>query len=78
MKRKTGSQAFNHEVRDQKSTEQTFMDKGAVSQGTKDEKNKKKKTKKEGKSNGKRTFKPAAKDSSYLGKMTRVEGSQKS
>ena len=49
------------------------MDKGAVSQGTKDEKNKKK-----GKSNGKRTFKPATKDSSYLGKMTRVEGSQKS
>ena len=32
-------------MRDQKSTEQTFMDKGAVSQGTKDEKNKKKKVK---------------------------------
>ena len=73
MKRKTRSQAFSHVVRDQKSTEQTFMDKGVVSQGTKDEKNKKK-----GKSSGKRTFKPAAKDSSYLGKMTKVEGSQKS
>ena len=45
MKRKTRSQAFSHAVRDQKSTEQTFMDKGAVSQGTKDEKNKKKKVK---------------------------------
>ena len=45
MKRKTRPQAFSHAVRDQKSTEQTFMDKGAVSQGTKDEKNKKKKVK---------------------------------
>ena len=33
---------------------------------------------KKGKSSGKRTFKPAAKDSNYLGKMTRGEGSQKS
>ena len=65
---------FSHAVRDQKSVEQTFMDKGAVSQGTKNEKKKKKK----GKSNGKRTFKLAAKDSNYLGKMTRVESSQKS
>ena len=47
------------------------MDKGAVPQGTKDEKNKK------GRSSGKRTFNPAAKDSGYLGKMTRVEGSKK-
>ena len=54
------------------SIEQTFMDKGAVPQGTKDEKNKK------GRSSGKRTFNPAAKDSSYLGKTTRVKGSKKS
>ena len=47
------------------------MDKGAVSQGTKDEKNKK------SRSSRKRTFNPAAKDSGYLGKMTRVEGSKK-
>ena len=32
-------------MRDQKSTEQTFIDKGVVSQGTKDEKNKKRKVK---------------------------------
>ena len=48
------------------------MDKGAVPQGTKDEKIKK------GRSSGKRTFNPAAKDSNYLGKITRMEGSQKS
>ena len=48
------------------------MDKGAVPQGTKDEKNKK------SRSSGKRTFNPAAKDSSYLGKMIRVEDNQKS
>ena len=47
------------------SIKQTFMDKGAVPQGTKDEKKKQKRVE-------------AAKDSSYLGKMTRVEGRQKS
>ena len=55
------------------SIKKAFMDKGVVPQGTKDEK----KTKK-GRSSGKRTFNAAAKDSSYLGKMTRVEGRQKS
>ena len=41
LKRKTGSPAFSDAVRDQKSIEQTFMDKGVILQGTKDEKNKK-------------------------------------
>ena len=48
------------------------MDKGAVPQETKDEK----KTKK-GRSSWKGTFNLAVKDSNYLGKMTRIEGSQK-
>ena len=49
------------------------MNKGAVPQGTKDGK-KKKKTSRSG---WKRTFNPTIKDSNYLGKMTRMEGSQK-
>ena len=49
------------------------MNKGAVPQGTKDEKKKKKKSR----SGRKRTFNPTIKDSNYLGKMTRMEGSQK-
>ena len=52
------------------SIKQTFMNKGAVPQGTKDEKT-------ISKSGWKRTFNPAIKDSNYLGKMTRMEGSQK-
>ena len=54
-----------------KSIEQTFMNKGAVPQGTKDEKT-------ISRSGWKRTFNPAVKDSNYLEKMTRMEGSQKS
>ena len=46
------------------------MNKGAVPQGTKDEKT-------ISKSGWKRPFNPAIKDSNYLGKMTRIEGSQK-
>ena len=53
------------------SIEQTFMNKGAVTQGTKDEK------KTISRSGWKRTFNTAVKDSNYLGKMTRMEGSQK-
>ena len=52
-------------------SEQAFMNKGAVPQGTKDEK-------KKSRSNWKRTFNLAAKVSNYLGKMIRMEGSQKS
>ena len=47
------------------------MNKGAVPQGTKDEKT-------ISRSGWKRTFNPAVKDSNYLEKMTRMEGSQKS
>ena len=47
------------------------MNKGAVPQGTKDEKT-------INRSSWKRTFNLAVKDSNYLGKMTRMEGSQKS
>ena len=46
------------------------MNKGAVPQGTKDEKT-------INRSGRKRTFNPVVKDSNYLGKMTRMEGSQK-
>ena len=53
-----------------KSIKQTFMNKGAVPQGTKDEKT-------ISRSGWKRTFNPTVKDSNYLGKMTRMEGSQK-
>ena len=52
------------------SIKQTFMNKGVVSQGTKDEKT-------ISRSGWKGTFNPAVKDSNYLGKMTRMEGSQK-
>ena len=46
------------------------MNKGVVPQGTKDEKT-------INRSGWKRTFNLAVKDSNYLGKMTRMEGSQK-
>ena len=52
------------------SIKQTFMNKGAVPQGTKDEKT-------ISKSGLKRTFNLVIKDSNYLGKMTRMEGSEK-
>ena len=51
-------------------SKQAFMNKGAVPQGTKDEK-------KKSRSSWKRTFNPVVKDSNYLGKMTRMKGSQK-
>ena len=46
------------------------MNKETIPQGTKNEKT-------INKSNSKGTFNPAVKDSNYLGKMTRMEGSQK-
>ena len=46
------------------------MNKGAVAQGTKNEKT-------ISRSGWKGTFNPAVKDSNYLGKMTRMEGNQK-
>ena len=49
---------------------QTFMNKGAVPQGTKNEETL-------SRSGWKGTFNPAVKDSNYLGKMTGIEGSQK-
>ena len=52
------------------SIKQTFMNKGVVPQGTKNEKT-------ISRSGWKGTFNPAIKDSNYLGKMTRMEGSQK-
>ena len=53
-------------MRKSENIEQTFMNKGAVPQGTK-----------YGKSGWKKTFNPTIKGSNYLGKMTRMEGSQK-
>ena len=47
------------------------MNKRFVLQGTKDKKT-------INRSGWKKTFNPAVKDSNYLGKMTRMEGSQKS
>ena len=52
------------------SIKQTFMNKRAVPRGTKNEKT-------INRSGWKRTFNPTVKDSNYLGKMTRMEGSQK-
>ena len=46
------------------------MNKGAIPQGTKNEKT-------ISRSGWKGTFNPAVKDSNYLGKMTGMEGSQK-
>ena len=51
------------------SIKQTFMNKGAVPQGTKNEEA-------ISRSDWKGTFNPAVKDSNYLGTMTRIEGSQ--
>ena len=52
------------------SIKQTFMNKEVVPQGTKNEETL-------SRSGWKGTFNPAVKDSNYLGKMTRMEGSQK-
>ena len=49
------------------SIKQTFINKGAVPQGTKNEKT-------ISRSSWKGTFNPTVKDSNYLGKMTRMEG----
>ena len=65
----SSTQSYSEES---ESIEQTFMNKGVVPQGTKVQK---KKT--ISRSGWKRTFNPAVKDSNYLGKMTRMEGSQK-
>ena len=51
-------------------SKQAFMNKGAVPQGTKDEK-------KKSRSSWKRTFNPAAKDSNYLGKIARMRAAKK-
>ena len=56
--------------KESESIKQTFMNKGAVPQGTKNEKT-------ISRSGWKGTFNPAIKDSNYLGKMTGIEGSQK-
>ena len=53
-----------------KSIKQTFMNIGAVPQETKNEKT-------ISRSGWKGTFDPAVKDSDYLEKMTKMEGSQK-
>ena len=53
-----------------KSIKQTFMNKGAVPQGTKNEEA-------ISRSDWKGTFNLVVKDSNYLGKMTRMEGSKK-
>ena len=53
------------------SIEQTFMDKGAVPQGTKDEKNKKKQKKWE------ENFQPSSKRFQLFGKNDKSEGQQK-
>ena len=56
--------------KESESIKQTFMNKGAVPQGTKNEETL-------SRSGWKGTFNPAVKDSNYLGKMTGMEGSQK-
>ena len=66
-KRVLSTQSCNEES---ESIKQTFMNKGAVAQGTKNEKT-------ISRSSWKGTFNPAVKDSNYLGKMTRMEGNQK-
>ena len=63
----SSAQSCNEES---ESIKQTFMNKGAVPQGTKNEET-------ISRSDWKGTFNLAIKDSNYLGKMTRMEGSQK-
>ena len=66
-KRVSSTQSCSEES---ESIKQTFMNKGAVPQGTKNKKT-------ISKSGWKGTFNPIVKVSNYLGKMTRMEGSQK-
>ena len=66
-KRVSSTQSCSEES---ESIKQTFMNKRAVPQGTKNEKT-------ISRSGWKGTFNPAVKDSNYLGKMTRMVGSQK-
>ena len=66
-KRVSSTQSCSEES---ESIKQTFMNRGAVPQGTKNEKT-------ISRSDWKGTFNLAIKDSNYLGKMTRMEGSQK-
>ena len=63
----SSTQSYSEES---KSIKQTFMNKGVIPQGTKNEKT-------INRSGWKGTFNSAVKDSNYLGKMTRMEGSQK-
>ena len=66
-KRVSSTESCSEEL---ESIKQTFMNKGAVPQGTKNKKT-------ISRSGWKRTFNLVVKDSNYLGKMTRMEGSQK-
>ena len=66
-KRVSSTQSCSEEL---ESIKQTFMNKGAVPQGTKNEEA-------ISRSSWKGTFNPAVEDSNYLGEMTRMEGSQK-
>ena len=56
--------------KESESIKQTFINKGAVPQGTKNEETL-------SRSGWKGTFNPTVKDSNYLGKMTGMESSQK-
>ena len=66
-KRVSSTQSCSEES---KSIKQTFMNKGAIPQGTKNEKT-------INRSGWKGTFNPTVKNSNYLGKMIGMEGSQK-
>ena len=66
-KRVSSTQSCNEES---DSIKKTFMNKGVVPQGTKNEET-------ISRSGWKGTFNPAVKDSNYLGKMTRMKSSQK-
>ena len=66
-KRVSSNQSCSEEL---ESIKQTFMNKGALPQGTKNEEA-------ISRSGWKGAFNPAVEDSNYLGKMTRMKGSQK-
>ena len=66
-KRVSSTQSCSEES---ESIKRTFMNKGVVPQGTKNEKT-------ISRSGWKGTFNPAVKDFNYLGKMTRMKGNQK-
>ena len=63
----SSTQSYSEES---KSIKQTFMNKGVIPQGTKNEKT-------INRSGWKGTLNPTVKNSNYLGKMTGMEGSQK-